>query len=466
LCPHKPQLFNPKPLMDEPIIALATPPGTAALAVIRLSGQGCIAAANRFFSAKNLEKAEGHSLHFGTLRTPEGEVLDEVLLSVFRAPRSFTGEDSVEISTHGSPYIVQKVIELFLKNTPVRYAQPGEFTQRAFLNGRMDLAQAEAVADLIAAESEAAHRAAVGQLRGGFSKELQVLRQKLLDFASLLELELDFSEEDVEFANRDALKNLVTGLMQVLRKLAASFSYGQVVKQGLPVVIAGKPNAGKSTLLNALLNEEKAIVSEIAGTTRDVIEDEIQLGGLRFRFIDTAGLRETTDVVEAIGVQRTREKMQQAALILLLYDALETEEADLKLQIEEAEQLKIPYLVIGNKVDEAQASHSSPLAAHTTLFLSAKTQKGLEALKQQLVQFAQQQQPQGSSIVTNARHYEALSAALQALEEVQDGLAQQLTSELLAFNLRDALYQLGSITGEVTNDEVLGNIFSKFCIGK
>ena len=449
------------------IVALATPQGTGAIAVIRLSGQEAISIANKVFKGKDLEKQDSHTVHFGTIR--EGDkIIDEVLATVFRAPNSFTKENSVEISTHGSPYIIKKVIQILLKNG-AQLAQPGEFTKRAFMNGQFDLAQAEAVADLIHSDSEASHEAALQQMRGGFSKEINDLRQQLIHFASLIELELDFGEEDVEFADRDDLKNLVSKLLYVINKLVKSFDLGNVIKNGIPTVIAGKPNAGKSTLLNALLNEEKAIVSDVAGTTRDFIEDELNIEGVSFRFIDTAGLRHTEDKVEAIGVERTHEKMKQASLILYLFDLeVETEESILE-EIEKLEKLEKPFLPIGNKIDLASETLLSKLQnqEHPWAFIAAQKKENIDRLKETLIKTVNLDNfKTGDTMVTNLRHYNELVQTQSALDDVLNGLGCNITGDFLAMDIRQALHHLSTITGEISTDDLLENIFSKFCIGK
>jgi tRNA modification GTPase len=450
---------------EDTIIALASAAGTAAIAVVRLSGENCIELVNRFFRGKDLTNAASHTLHFGTLRDGK-RIIDEVLVSVFRTPNSFTKENSIEISTHGSNFIVKEVIQLFLNNG-ARYAKAGEFTQRAFLNGRFDLAQAEAVADLISAESEAAHSIALKQMRGGFSEEIKVLRSKLVDFASLLELELDFGEEDVEFANRKQLQELVLKIRETLIKLIDSFDMGNAIKNGIPIVIAGKPNAGKSTLLNALLNEEKAIVSSIAGTTRDFIEDELVIEGINFRFTDTAGLRKAKDEIEAIGVERSQQKMQNASLILYLFDVSKTSKAELETEITELKKYNVPYLLVGNHADKIKGKLDQDLKSLIDVLISASKKENLDKLRQKLLELVNLDTfKTGDPTVTNLRHFESLKNAKNALVDVLDGIENQQTSDLLAFDLRDALESLGEITGEVTNDEILGNIFGKFCIGK
>jgi tRNA modification GTPase len=450
--------------LEDTIVALSTPVGVGAIGVIRVSGTDAISITQKIFKGKKLAETPSHTALFGYIM--DGDVVvDEVVATLFLAPKSFTKENVIEISCHGSNFIINRIIKLLIKSG-CRYAQPGEFTQRAFLNGRFDLAQAEAVADLIASDSESAHMAAMNQMRGGFSDEIKILREKLLNFASLIELELDFAEEDVEFANRDDLKQLVYNILKVLEPLIHSFDQGNAIKNGVPTVIAGKPNAGKSTLLNALLNEEKAIVSEIAGTTRDVIEDEINIEGVKFRFIDTAGLRETTDKLEAIGIERTRQKMKEASLIIYLYDVNTTHIEELKAEVVELEKAGIPLLLVGNKVDKA-GNYADFKNLKNSLFLSAARKTGIEDLKKKLLEAVKLDTfKTGDTVVTNIRHFESLNNTKESLEAVLEGLDKGVTGDFLAMDIRQALYYLGLITGEVTNDELLGNIFSKFCIGK
>jgi tRNA modification GTPase len=453
--------------LKETIIALSTAPGVGAIAVIRLSGEDAISITNSVFRGKNLLQQKSHTAHFGTIRNDEGEIIDEVLATLFIAPHSFTKENVVEISCHGSPYIVQRLIKLFLTKG-VRLAKAGEFTQRAFLNGQFDLAQAEAVADLINADTEASHKAALNQMRGGFSEQIKQLRAELIHFASMIELELDFGEEDVEFADREDLKKLVNQLLSVITALVSSFDLGNVIKNGVPTVIAGKPNTGKSTLLNALLNEEKAIVSDIAGTTRDFIEDEINLEGVVFRFIDTAGLRETEDKVEAIGVSRTKEKMKQASLIIYMFDLKNDTLTEVNRDINMLENLGIPFIKVGNKLDEAQQDlYDEMKKDKNTLFISAINKEGLEALKTKLVETVNLDNfKTGDTVVTNIRHYDNLVQTQNSLNAVLRGLGDNITGDFLALDIRHALRFLGEITGEITTDDLLANIFSKFCIGK
>lgn len=452
---------------EDTIIALATPQGVGAIAVIRLSGKNAIKATNAVFFGKNLEEVPSHTIHFGTIRDGE-KIIDEVLVSVFKAPRSFTKENVVEISTHGSSYIINQVLKLFVRKG-IRLAKPGEFTQRAFLNGQFDLAQAEAVADLIHADSETSHQAALNQMRGGFSSEIQELRNQLIHFASMIELELDFVEEDVEFASRDDLRKLVERILRIVEELILSFDLGNVIKNGVPTVIAGKPNAGKSTLLNALLNEEKAIVSDIAGTTRDFIEDEISIGGVIFRFIDTAGLRETTDTIEAIGVSRTQEKMKTASLILYLFDLSDTDLVEINRDINKLENLGVPFLKVANKTDKAKTNIISELKEKhpDTIFISAGKKENLEGLKARVLELVNLDKFRtGNTIVTNVRHYDSLTKTRESLLDVLTGLDNLVTNDFLAMDIRRSLHYLGEITGQVTTDDLLANIFSKFCIGK
>lgn len=447
-------------MRTDTIVALSTAPGISAIAVIRLSGKEAITITNSLFKGKDLTLQPSHTIHYGSLQE-NGEILDEVLLSVFREPTSFTKENIIEISCHGSEFIIQKIIKALIRKG-ARLAEPGEFTKRAFMNGQFDLTQAEAIADLIHSDSEASHNAALNQMRGGFSKKIAVLREQLIHFASLIELELDFGEEDVEFANRDDLQKLLQELVETITKLTDSFQMGNVIKNGVPTVIAGKPNAGKSTLLNALLNEEKAIVSDIPGTTRDFIEDEIHIEGIRFRFIDTAGLRSTTDRVEAIGVQRTKEKLRQASIILYLFDVSQTTEAALEEELKDIKELGIPYLLIGNKADQTHPTYTLPVH-----YISATTGTGIEELKQLLTDSIHTKAYKATdTIVTNLRHYENLKLAQDSLSQALSGLTQGIAGDLLAMDIRQSLFYLGQITGEITTDDLLANIFSKFCIGK
>ncbi len=448
------------------IVAPATAAGAAGLHVIRLSGPQAIPLADALFQGKkSLAEARPRTLHYGPLTDGAGRVLDEVVVALFRAPHSYTREDVVEISTHGSDYIVGEVLAALVAQG-ARLAGPGEFTQRAFLNGALDLAQAEAVADVIAADSALAHRVAVEQLRGGVSNQLRELRQELIDFAALLELELDFGEEDVEFANRPALTALLVRVLGTVEELRATFGLGNAIKNGVVTVIAGRPNAGKSTLLNALVGEERAIVSAIAGTTRDLIEDEVTLGGLRFRFVDTAGLRETTDEIEAMGVARTRARAGQAALLVYVFDLATTTALDVALDVAELLAGRdVPVLLIGNKDDVA--GHGS--APEGALRISAHRPADIQRLKAALLDTARAAGLDASgtaAVITNARHHAALTRAAEAIRSVLTGMAEGLGTELLAYDLRAALAALGEITGDVTPDDLLGSIFGRFCIGK
>jgi len=453
------------------ICALATAPGIGAIAIIRLSGADAITICNKVFNGKDLTKVATHTIHFGTIRDGD-KIVDEVLVSVFKDKNSFTGENAIEISTHGSPYIQQQVLQLLITNG-AQSAGPGEFTLRAFLNSKLDLSQAEAVADVIAANSETSHELAMQQMRGGFSNEIQKLRELLINFASLIELELDFGEEDVEFADRADLKTLVTKLNSALTKLITSFDYGNVIKSGVPVAIIGEPNVGKSTLLNALLNEERAIVSDIAGTTRDVIEDEINIKGISFRFIDTAGIRETADTIETLGIEKTFEKIDQAAIVLLLVDAATITRAALDKDIKKisdriADKNK-RLIVIANKVD-AMKDQEGLLKAFTgiknVIFTAAKLKDNIIAIEEKLYAYIQTGALNNDVVVTNARHYEALTKANDSLLKVLQGLDNNITGDFLAMDIRQALHYLGEITGDITTDDLLENIFSKFCIGK
>jgi tRNA modification GTPase len=448
--------------LDDTIYALSTPSGVGALGVIRVTGPQALAISSTLFKGPHLERVASHTAHFGRI-VADGRIVDEVVAVVFKGPRSFTGQDTVEFSCHGSPYILSKVMEA-LGKAGARLAQPGEFTLRAFMHGKMDLSQAEAVADLIASEHEAAHRVAMHQMRGGFSEELQALREQLIHFAALVELELDFAEEDVEFADRSNLRALVASIVKVLTQLESTFALGNAIKNGVPVAIVGAPNAGKSTLLNALLNEERALVSHIAGTTRDTIEDEIHIGGLAFRFIDTAGIRQTDDVVESMGIARSKEKIRQARIVLHLLDAGTPVEERNALEAEVLREAgTTPVLTLLTKAD----LYPRAAAQAGEYLISAKTGLGLEALQEQLVQMVQ-----GASvgadqtIVSNARHQEALLRAHEAIVRLNQAMDAGLTSDLLAEDLRLALFHLGEITGQVVPDDVLGAIFSKFCIGK
>lgn len=449
--------------IKDPICALATPQGVGAIGAIRLSGDGTIDLFNQRFS-KDLRNSESHKVYFGIVKDNHGAPIDEVLVTVFHDGKSFTGEESVEISCHGSPYILQKVLTTLLE-IGFRAALPGEFTQRAFINGKLDLSQAEAVADLIASQSKRAHEIALKQLRGGFSSELKELREKLIHFASMIELELDFAEEDVEFADRTELLNLLEEVLLYLKRLAHSFELGNAIKTGVPVAIVGAPNTGKSTLLNALLGEERAIVSDIAGTTRDVIEETIIIEGIQFRLIDTAGIREGAETIEAIGIERSRQKIEQASVVLCMSDA--SDQMSIQEVSKWVEELTISYpnkviLHVLNKTDLNDQEYVSEV-----IRISAKGQQNLETLKSKIAEsvigdfnFSDE------TIVSNARHYDALVKTTLQLEKAKEGLLSGVTGDFVAMDIRQAMFELGQITGDISTDDLLGNIFSKFCIGK
>lgn len=459
------------------IIAPATPPGVGALAVIRLSGSGCLELVDGLFPAKQLTAVPVRQAYFGGLYDNDQRLLDEVLLTTFRGPYSFTGEDTVEISCHGSPYIVSEIIQTLIK-AGGRMAKPGEFSQRAFMNGKLDLTQAEAVADLIASQSAGAHRLALHQLKGGVSKEIAKLRQQLIDFASLIELELDFGEEDVEFADREQLKKLVAGIRDRIAELSNSFSLGNAIKNGIPTVIAGEPNAGKSTLLNALLQEERAIVSNIPGTTRDTIEESLNIEGLTFRLIDTAGIREAGDEIEAIGVERTLEKVRSSRILLYLFDVVATPPATLLAKLDELYQEDTELLVVANKMDlnpYAKYEHyfgpdyegKWAMSEDRFIPIIAAEASNIAYLKSRLVAVGVEEQPSGQdTILSNARHYEALLKADEDLERVLSGLDGEVPADFVAMDIRQSLFHLGEITGQITTEDLLSNIFSNFCIGK
>jgi tRNA modification GTPase len=462
--------------LQDTIVALATPTGAGAIGVVRLSGPEAIRIVNAQFRAKDLAAVDSHTLHLGYLRDEQQKIIDQVLISVFHGPNSYTKENVVEVSCHGSRYIQQQLIELFIRQG-ARLAREGEFTLRAFLNGQLDLSQAEAVADLIAAESEAAHQLALRQMRGGFSDQIQQLRQELLHFASMIELELDFGEEDVEFANRAELQGLIEKITSLIKRLLDSFQLGNVIKHGVQTVLAGRPNAGKSTLLNALLKEERAIVSDIAGTTRDTIEALLNIQGVSFRLIDTAGIREATDQIEAIGVQKTLEQVAKSAILLYVYDSAQLPPSAVLADLQQLQADNLQLLLVANKADlvpdsitqtpEELAVQAQLEANYKILPLSAQQQTGLaplEAALSDLVSLGQLQNDQ--SIVSNSRHYAALRSALESLDSVLMGLDAGITGDFLAMDIRHALNALGEITGEISTDDLLGNIFSRFCIGK
>jgi tRNA modification GTPase len=451
---------------DDTIVALATPPGIGAIGLIRLSGEDAIRIVNELFPSKDLGSQASHTLHVGLLRDGD-TVLDEVVVALYKAPRSYTGEDVVEISCHGSPFIQEQVIKASIARG-ARLARAGEFTQRAFLKGKLDLTQAEAVADLIASNTEASQQTALHNIRGGFSHELQELRDKLISFSALIELELDFATEDVEFADREKFYQLINEAEHTTNRLLQSFRLGNVIKNGVSVAIVGKPNAGKSTLLNTLLNENRAIVSEIAGTTRDTIEELINIDGILFRLIDTAGLREGDDVIEAMGVERSREKMRHADLVVYLFDCSTESLHELRTQVAELELINKNYLLVGNKVDMmSEAVAADKFAGMEILFISAKTHYHIDELKQVLVrQVVQGEVDTESTIITNTRHYAALQEVARSLADIRQGLDSKISGDLLAPDIRRCLHFLGEITGEITNEDRLDYIFSKFCIGK
>jgi tRNA modification GTPase len=451
--------------VNHTIVAPATAQGISALAVIRLSGDDAITITQKVFRGKDLTIEPTHTIHLGHI-IDGNKTIDEVVVSVYKAPNSFTKENSTEISCHGAPSIVKEIIKVLLKHG-ARLATAGEFTKRAFLNGRFDLAQAEAVADLIHSETGNARQAALNQMRGGFSNEIKKLREELIHFASLIELELDFGEDDVEFAKRDDLIKLIHRIQAVLSRLIESFDRGNVIKNGIPTVIVGKPNAGKSTLLNTLLNEEKAIVSEIPGTTRDFIEDEVEWNGITYRFVDTAGLRETQDVIEAMGVQRTKEQMKKASLILYLFDLQQSTLPEVKQQATDLQAMGIPYLLVGNKMDEAFTPNDWEREIGNVITISALKKTNIDQLKAKIISmFEVSDVKQGDVVITNLRHYQQLVQTNDALARVLHGINTGITGDLIAMDIRQSLHFLGEITGEITTEDLLENIFRKFCIGK
>jgi tRNA modification GTPase len=458
--------------LQSTICALSTSPGLGAIALIRVSGPDSVAIVGKLFN-KSISDLPGHSVVRGNIMK-NNEILDEVLVTIFRGPKSYTGEDVVEIACHGSRYIQQQILQLLMSNG-CDAATPGEYTMRAFMNGKMDLSQAEAVADLIGSYSAASHKLAVQQLRGGFSREINKLRDELIHFASLVELELDFAEEDVEFADRKTLKELVIRIKSTIQRLKDSYAFGNVLKNGIPVAIVGVPNVGKSTLMNALMDDDKAIVSEIAGTTRDAIEDELVINGVEFRFIDTAGLRETRDRIETLGIEKTYRKIDEASVILYLVDAVDISREDLDNNIQAltkkigASRKKL--ILVANKTDKANGE--LPLVKkkfsdlQDVVFISAREHHNLHELKQKLFQYVQEHEfNQHDVVVTNARHYTLLGHALKSITEVEEGMTKNIPGDLLAIDIRKTLHHLGEITGEVTTDDLLGNIFARFCIGK
>jgi tRNA modification GTPase len=453
---------------NDTIVALATPPGVGAIGVIRLSGKNAWAIINTLFPSKDLHQQASHTLHVGYLHE-EGNILDEVVISLFKGPRSYTGEDVVEISCHGSPYVQQQVINACV-HQGARLAAPGEFTQRAFLNGKLDLAQAEAVADLIASNTEAARKTALHNIRGGFSEKLSALRERLIQFSALIELELDFSQEDVEFADRTQFYVLIDEAQQTTRLLADSFKLGNVIRNGVSVAIIGKPNAGKSTLLNTLLNENRAIVSEIAGTTRDTIEEVLNIDGILFRLIDTAGIREHThDVIESIGMEKALARMREADVVLYLFDVHDMRVAEFDAIVHDLESRQLQYLLVANQVDKMDEAEAQQKFHHIPgiIFISAKNNRHIDLLKEKLVDLVLQGQVNtDNTIITNARHYHALQEVLKSLTDIRTGLDAGIPGDLLALDIRRCLHYLGEITGEITTEDQLDYIFSKFCIGK
>ena len=461
-------------IQDDTIIALATPSGVGAIGVVRISGKKAISVADKIFSSvvkKSLYNQKTHSVLLGHINDGD-RIIDEVLLSLFKGPKSYTGEDVIEISCHGSHYIQSEIIQLFIRNG-CRAANPGEFTFRAFLNGKMDLIQAESVADLIASDSESSHKIALQQMRGGFSSKIKVLREELIDFASLIELELDFSDEDVDFADLKKFQLLLDRISSVLKYLIESFASGSVIKQGVPISIVGEPNVGKSTLLNFLLNDEKAIVSDIAGTTRDAIEDELIIDGVKFRFIDTAGIRQTDDEVESIGIKKTFKKIADSRVVLFMIDSSKSLDDNLSSQVSYVHEIseknpKTQIIIVYNKVDLIDNfDFNEAFKNFEYVKLSAKTGNGIDKLKKKIICLVQMGKIKNNdTIITNARHYEALLKANDCINNVKAGLKNEISSDLLAIDIRQAIYHFGQITGEISSDDLLGNIFSKFCIGK
>lgn len=458
----------------ETICALATANGIGAIGIIRVSGEDSFKIVNKIFEGKNLENVDSHTVHYGFIKDGD-DTIDEVMVSVFHAPKTFTTENSVEISFHGSPHIAKKILEVLIKNG-ARMAKAGEFTMRAFMNGRIDLAQAESIADLIASENDASRKVALNQLKGGISQEISILRNDLLNFTSLIELELDFAEEDVEFADRTALMNLISNLESKISNLLDSFQYGNAVKNGVAVAIIGKPNAGKSTLLNALLKEERAIVSDIAGTTRDTIEEILHIKGNAFRLIDTAGLRETTDEIEKIGVAKAKEKVENANVLVYLADANSEDFSEDFSLLKSLMRSDLKLIVCATKIDEVSPAKYEKIedifrkeidADFNFIQLSAIENLNIQELKNELSSYVEHLKSEESNVVvTNQRHYEALKKSIDSVIRVEEAVSGNIHTELLAYELRSALEHLGEISGEFTNDEVLGNIFSKFCIGK
>jgi tRNA modification GTPase len=454
---------------QETIIALATPNGLGAISVIRISGLNAISVTEKLFKPKGnkkLSNQKSHTVHLGHLMK-NGHELDEVLVTLFKGPHSYTGENTIEISCHGSTFIQQEIIDLFIENG-IRVANPGEFTLRAFINGKMDLNQAEAVADLIASENEGSHKLAMEQMKNGFSNDLKKLRAELLHFSSMIELELDFSQEDVEFAERSEFKKLTVKIQTELEKLIDSFKSGNVLKNGISVTIAGKPNAGKSSLLNTLLNEDKAIVSDIPGTTRDSIEDSLVIDGINFRFTDTAGLRETEDIIESKGIEKTKEKINNARILIYLFDSNDTTFNEINSDMKSFKREDLSVLLVRNKVDLKNTNQNliNQLEKFEIIEISANNIDSVSSLKKRLVNEINVLNPYTDTVISNSRHYEALMKALKAIEEVNMGLKSEISGDLLSVDIRKSIEHLAEITGEITNDDVLGNIFANFCIGK
>lgn len=454
---------------QETIVALATPNGLGAISVIRISGLNAISITEKLFKPKGnkkLSNQKSHTVHLGHL-IRNGHELDEVLVTLFKGPHSYTGENTIEISCHGSTYIQQEIIDLFIENG-IRVANPGEFTLRAFINGKMDLNQAEAVADLIASENEGSHKLAMEQMKNGFSNDLKKLRSELLHFSSMIELELDFSQEDVEFAERSEFKKLTIKIQSELEKLIDSFKSGNVLKNGISVAIAGKPNAGKSSLLNTLLNEDKAIVSDIPGTTRDSIEDSLVIDGINFRFTDTAGLRETKDVIESKGIEKTKEKINSARILIYLFDSNDTSFKEINSDLKSFKREDLSVLLVRNKVDLKNTNQIliNELEKFEIIEISANNAESVNLLKKRLINEINILNPYTDTVISNSRHYEALMNALKAIEEVNIGLKSDISGDLLSVDIRKSIEHLAEITGEITNDDVLGNIFANFCIGK
>jgi len=452
---------------SDTIVALSTGQGIAAISMIRMSGTHAIAIADKIFKGDLLENAVSHTLHYGRIANEKEEHLDDVVIGIYRAPKSYTTEDIIEISCHGSPFIVKEILELLIRHG-ARPADPGEFTMRAFLNGRMDLSQAEAVADLIESQTKASHRLAVQQLRGGVSTEIQVLRQKLLDFVSLIELELDFSEEDVEFADRDKLNSLVWEVIRMIALLKKTFELGNAIKEGIPTVIAGRPNAGKSTLLNKLLKEERAIVSAIPGTTRDTIEEALIINGIQYRLIDTAGIREAHDEIEVIGIARTMEKIEQASILIYVFDVTSTTPSDVLRDMGVIQPAHAKVILAANKMDLSPYTdpNSYAIDGMTVVPMSAVKSMNIPYLIDTLAELVRKDIPDNATIISSARHYHALDRAQTRLLAVVEGLEKEVTHDFIAQDIRQAMYHLGEITGDITTEDVLGNIFGRFCIGK